>query len=230
MTWAVLAVLIGVHTATGLWDVGHNRADWLGFLVGERSRETLELFGARTNWALARGQAWRLLSYGGLHANLVHIGMNGLALLGLGRMCEAVFGGRRFLLLLLLCTLGGGCLSQWGGVERSVGISGGVFGLMGALVSYGLWHRARLPGPLRELFGRRLYPWIALNLLLGIPLAGVVDNLAHIGGVCTGAVIGPFLADHLLDNRRPSVVGDRAVMAANVAMGIWVGLGLASLA
>lgn len=227
-TWTVLAVLVAVHIGTGLWDVAHHRSGWLGFLIGDRSDPTLIAWGARTSWALRRHQEWRLLSYGALHAGALHLGMNGLALSGLGRMAEAVWGGRRFLLLLLLSTLAGGAASQIGGAPLSVGVSGGVFGLMGALIAYGRWHRAALPEPLRELFGRKLYPWVALNLLMGVPLAGVVDNLAHVGGLCAGALVGPMLADHLLDNRRPTRAGDTAVAATCAGLLGWVAFGLAS--
>jgi rhomboid protease GluP len=226
VTFAVLGVLIAMHIGTGLWDVGHHRSGWLGFVLGERSDPTLVAWGARTRWALRKHQAWRLVSYGALHGGALHLFMNGLALVGLGRMTEAVFGGARFLLILLLSVLAGGCLSQWGGVPVSVGVSGGVFGLMGALVAYGRWHRAALPPPLRELFGRRLYPWVALNLLLGLPMAGIVDNYAHIGGLCAGAALGPWLADHILDNRRPDRSGTAAVWAINVALLGWATVGL----
>lgn len=224
-TFTVLGLLVGVHICTGLWDIGHHRGGWLDLLFGGRSDATLTVWGARTRWALKRHQAWRLLSYGALHGGLLHIAMNGLALLGLGRITEAVWGGRRFLYLLLLCTLGGGALSQLGGVGLSVGISGGVFGLMGALVAYGLWHRARLPQALREMFGRRMAPWVAVNLVLGLPLSGVVDNWCHLGGLITGALLGPFLADHILDNRRPSVLGDRLVLGVNALLLSWVVVG-----
>jgi rhomboid protease GluP len=227
VTFAVLGVLIAVHIGTGLWDVGHHRAGWLGFLFGERSDSTLVAWGARTRWALRKHQAWRLLSYGALHGGALHLFMNGLALVGLGRITEAVFGGARFLLILLISVLAGGCLSQWGGVSVSVGVSGGVFGLMGALVAYGLWHRAALPPPLRELFGRRLYPWVALNLLLGLPMAGIVDNYAHIGGLCAGAAMGPWLADHILDNRRPDRLGSLTVLSVNIALLSWATVGVA---
>ncbi len=225
VTWGVLGFLVAVHLATGFWDVGHHQASWLGFLFGARSDSTLTTWGGRTSWALHRHQAWRLLSYGALHSGLLHLGMNALALLGLGRITEAVYGGRRFLYLLMLCTLGGGLLSQLSGVALSVGISGGVFGLMGALVAYGLWHRAVLPPALREMFGRRLAPWIAVNLALGLPLSGVVDNGCHLGGLVTGALLGPFLADHILDNRRPSSRGDRLVLGMNLLLVGWVLVG-----
>lgn len=224
-TIAVVVFLVLVHVATGAWDLAHHRASWLDLVIGERSDRTLTLFGARTRWALRRHQAWRLLAYGGLHGGLVHLGMNALALAGLGRIAESVYGGRRFLLLLLLATLGGGTASWLAGVGLSVGISGGVFGLMGALVSYGLWHRKALPHALRELFGRRLAPWVLVNLALGLPLAGVVDNACHLGGLVTGALTGPFLADHILDNRRPSARGDLVVLAINLGLIGWVIVG-----
>ena len=226
VTFAVLGVLIAMHIGTGLWDVAHNRAGWLGFLFGERSDPTLVAWGARTRWALRKHQAWRLLSYGALHGGALHLFVNGLALVGLGRITEAVFGGARFLLILLISVLVGGCCSQWGGIPVSVGVSGGVFGLMGALVAYGRWHRAALPPPLRALLGRRLYPWVALNLLLGLPMAGIVDNYAHIGGLFSGAAMGPWLADHILDNRRPDRRGSLTVLSVNVALLGWAAVGL----
>ena len=120
VTFVVLGLLVTVHIGTGLWDIAHHRGTWLGLVFGDRSARTLTAWGARTSWAIKRHQAWRLLSYGALHGGLLHVGMNGLALLGLGRITEAVFGGRRFLFLLLLCTLGGGLLSFAGGVTLSV--------------------------------------------------------------------------------------------------------------
>ncbi len=225
VTLTVVLFLVVVHLATGAWDVAHHRGGWLDLVIGDRSDRTLTAFGARTRWALRRHQAWRLLAYGGLHGGLLHVGMNTLALGGLGRIAESVYGGRRFLALLLLSTLGGGAASWLAGVGLSVGISGGVFGLMGALVAYGLWHRAALPHALRELFGRRLAPWVLVNLALGLPLAGVVDNACHLGGLVTGAIIGPFLADHILDNRRPSVRGDWLVLGINVGLIAWVVVG-----
>lgn len=195
-TIALLSSFVGMHLLTGLEDWASGRTSALGVLFGERSTEVLVLFGGRQHDLVAQGQVWRLLTCGFLHADLMHIGMNALAFWGLGRMCEAVFGSARLLALFCTAVVGGAILSQAGGGPLSIGASGGVFGLMGALVAFG-WRRRRSMGPeMRAMFGRQLYPWILLNLGIGFALP-FIDNLGHIGGLLTGLVLGLLLKERI---------------------------------
>jgi rhomboid protease GluP len=200
LTVALLASLVFVHVVTGLAGGG----DVWARIFGMRSEAVMLRFGAREGRHVIHGEVWRLLASGFLHWDVTHLFMNGLALWGLGRLCEAVFGPVRFLWLFLMSVLGGALLSQTGALQVvSAGASGGIFGLLGGLAVFGLRRRDALSPGLREMFGKRLWPWIALNLGIGIALP-FIDNRAHVGGLVAGAVCGGLLGDRITDNGQGS--------------------------
>ena len=97
---------------------------------------------------MAAGEYYRLVTGGFLHANLIHVLMNMLALYQLGLLLEPAFGRLRFAVV-YMASMGAGAL----GVmllhpnDLTVGASGAVFGLMGfafmAMRARG--HRSRSP-------------------------------------------------------------------------------------
>jgi rhomboid protease GluP len=193
--WLMARSLFDDHTA-GLYDV----------VFGARSIEGAQLWGANDVEAVAQGEAWRLLASVFLHADLLHIALNMLALFGLGRLCEAVFGRTRFLALFLLTGLAGALLSFLGRApfidnaevaSISVGASGAIFGLMGAGVVYGKRFGRQLPPPLRQVFWRGLMPWIVLNVFIGITVPRI-DNLGHFGGLFSGALLALVLGSPII--------------------------------
>ena len=196
LTWTLVVVCVFLHLVTGVVDFAAGQADAWGIVFGARSGETLTLLGGRNHDRVAAGEVWRLVSAGFLHGDASHLFFNGLALVGLGRMSEASFGGLRTLWIFLLSVVGGNILSQMGDAPLSIGASGGVFGLMGALVAFGWTRRAALPPPMREMFGKQLWKWIGLNLVIGLMLP-FIDNRGHIGGLIAGAVAGLVLHDRL---------------------------------
>ncbi|MDP2305131.1 MAG: rhomboid family intramembrane serine protease [Pseudomonadota bacterium] len=217
-TVVLLGLLIAIHVLGGVL-VPSDSGTWQR-IFGLRPAEIMVALGARDGALVAEGEVWRLVSSGFLHWDVAHLFMNGLALWGLGRLCEVVFGPVRFFWLFLLCVIGGNVLSQTAHVEIvSAGASGGVFGLLGALVAFGLSRRASLSPPLREVFTKQLFPWILLNLGIGI-LLPFIDNRAHIGGLVTGAVVALVLGDSLTDDHRP---WPWATVAMALAFGLAVG-------
>ena len=90
-------------------------------------------------WApmVASGEWWRLISSGFLHASVLHIGSNMLALFFLGRALEPALGSLRVALIYFV-SLAAGSL----GViilepdALSIGASGAIFGLMGGFVVF----------------------------------------------------------------------------------------------
>ncbi len=82
----------------------------------------------------------------------------------------------------------------------TVGASGAIFGLAGAVLSMMVTHRDRI-----ELRDHRvaivLAVWAAYNLILGL-LSPIVSNTAHIGGLLGGLVLGWLLPAALLTDRR----------------------------
>ena len=157
-------------------------------------------FGGRSHELVADGQLWRLVTYGFLHAGPIHLTVNALSLLGLGPLCEAVFGRTSTAALFLSAVVSGAVLSQLGPAPLAVGASGGAFGMMGALVAFGAGRRAKLHPLLRRMFGASLWPWVVMNLAMGALIPGI-DNLGHLGGLLAGLVFGALAPNRVVDNQ-----------------------------
>lgn len=156
------------------------------------------------------GEWWRLVSAAFLHGSFLHIAFNMYVLFALGPTLERILGHGRYLALYLLAALGGGVASYAFSDLRtvSVGASGAIFGLMGALV----------------VAGRRLkYDITQVLVLLGINaaigfLAPGVDWRAHLGGLVTGAAVAAIMvfapARHRTAFQGGGVLGLLVVMGA----------------
>ena len=135
------------------------------------------------------GEYYRLITGTFLHANLIHLLFNMYALFVLGSQLESFVGKIKFTIIYLFSAVTGSLLSMLflkNGV--SVGASGAVFGLMGALLYFGLHYRVYLGSVVRT----NILPIIILNLSLGFMLKGV-DNWAHMGGLIGGLLINMAL-------------------------------------
>lgn len=148
---------------------------------------------AKDNEAIRAGEVWRLLTAGLVHGGALHLAMNAWVLNDLGRLVESLFGARRFLILLWGGVLGGSLASFATNPTPSVGISGGLFALVGALLAVGLRHRRRLPPPVRRMLVRGPIEVIVLNLALGLALP-IIDDAAHLGGLGAGFALALGLA------------------------------------
>lgn len=242
VTTALVAGITLIHFTVGLddWLMGRalfddHQAGLYDIIFGARSTAGALIWGANDVEGVARGELWRLSASVFLHADLLHIVLNMLALFGLGRLCEAVYGPARFLALFVLTGLAGALLS-WAGrapllgdadvASMSVGASGAVFGLMGAGVVYGRRFRRSLPEPVRQIFWRGLVPWIALNIFIGITLPRI-DNLGHIGGLISGALLALVLGSPII----PGAEGRRRTgVLLTFAMATILGWTFASMA
>ena len=134
---------------------------------------------------VSHGQVWRLLTCAFLHGSLIHILCNMYALYALGPQVEILFGRVKYIIIYLLSAIGGSLLSyKFSPSSLSIGASGAIFGLFGAMVVFVLKYKDRIPKRvLNNLFGV-----IILNLLIGFNLQGI-DNFAHIGGLLVGALV-----------------------------------------
>jgi len=132
---------------------------------------------------VSHGEWWRLITSGFLHASILHIGSNMLALFFIGRGLEPVLGALR-LGLIYFVSLAAGSLGvmilEPGAL--SIGASGAIFGLMGAYVVFA---RDRGISVMQSGIG----PVILLNLAITFTIPGISKG-AHIGGLIGGAAIG----------------------------------------
>lgn len=140
------------------------------------------------------GQWWRMLTSTFIHFGIIHLALNMLALVQLGRMVEQLFGARRYLVLYLCAALGGSAASLlWHPVVNSAGASGAVFGLFGALLAFLARPENGVPKPVAGAMRSQLVPVLVINLLFGLAHPGI-DNAAHVGGLLTGLALGYWLA------------------------------------
>ena len=166
----------------------------------------LESGGATTTMSL-RTDWWRLLTSMFLHAGVIHLLVNLIALLQLGDLLESLFGTQ----VVLVSFIVGGTLAALVTLLLTndaepiiyVGASAGIFSMAGTLVaaSRRIWRAERAPWSQR--LSSRLIGCLGLNLILGVAVSAVaawaglgfaIANTAHIAGIASGMLLGllPF--------------------------------------
>jgi len=208
---------------------GANVAVYLGMVLAggsfmEFNSQQLVHWGANFGPLTVSGDWWRLLTCVFLHGGLLHIGFNMWCLWDLGALCESLYGHWTFAAVYFISGIGASVASIiWKPQVLSVGASGAIFGIAGALIaSFYLGEfslpRAAISGTLRS-----LVMFAGYNLLFGA-ISGITDNGAHVGGLITGLALGALLArvapDHSNIARR---IGVLLVVSAMVGGGIkWI--------
>jgi rhomboid protease GluP len=135
-------------------------------------------------------QYWRLLAAMFLHGGWLHWAANSWALYQLGSLYEVLFGTRRFAIVYFVTGICASIASAAHLVnEPAVGASGAIFGLLGAFIfSIRRSPRYRHQPWTRNLIAQLVF-WIALNIAIGFSIPHI-DNVAHIGGLVTGLILG----------------------------------------
>ncbi len=138
---------------------------------------------------LQYSQWWRIFTAAFLHGGVPHIALNMLALYWVGSPVEMLFGKVRFAILYALAIVGSGLAVVYFSdyAVPTLGASGAIYGLFGALVAVGL----RLGARGRALI-MRVLPVVALNLVFTFAIPGI-SAAAHIGGLITGLLAGLLL-------------------------------------
>lgn len=210
MTIGLLVVIGLAHLLAGVISFVQGFVNVAGIVVAQRGTGVLAFLGAMVGERVSDGELWRLVSCLFLHGDGTHILLNGLALYGLGRLCESVYGPVRFLWLFLVAGVCGSTLSWLGGNAASVGASGSIFGLMGACIVFGHRYRLVLPPHIGDMFRKKLLPWVGLNLAIGV-LIPFIDNLGHFGGLVGGALMAMVISNRVIP-ASPNTVGSRIFM------------------
>lgn len=184
--WAVvtLNVLIWLITLAQGGTVMANPAD------------KLLLWGGNAASEVQRGEWWRLLSATFLHGSALHLAMNMIGLVGAGVLVERIYGRTLFLLVYLGSGLVGSAFSLHFSAQHSVsvGASGAVFGVTGALLVAILQHRSTLP----KAFGKDAISGLSIFIVYALVQGFArqnIDNAAHIGGLVGGALLAFVLPE-----------------------------------
>jgi membrane associated rhomboid family serine protease len=130
---------------------------------------------------VAQGDWWRLITAAFLHASILHIGLNMYVLWIIGRPVEQYLGRARFIGLYFVSGLAGsaGALVLTPHAV-TVGASGAIFGILGALLIIEWQTTGRLAG--------NAMTWIVINLALSFVISNVSIG-GHVGGLIGGILV-----------------------------------------
>ncbi len=189
---------------------------------GPGSEPLLARMGALHGGSVLDGQLWRLVAGAMLHLDPAHVATNAVVLVAVGRPVELLLGTARWLLLFVGSILGGTVASLAFTPGISVGISGGLLGLLAACAVLALTRGDHLPARLRLLV--RSATLLALAVTVIQSMQPGIDMAAHIGGAIAGGLIMAVPA------MRPAELGRRASEELRIG-GVFAGLvlGLATL-
>lgn len=161
---------------------------------GTSYTELLYDFGAKVNSKILTGEYFRFITPIFLHANITHLLINCYSLYAVGVSVEKIFGRFKFLTVYMIAGILGNIASFMFSPNWGIGASGAIFGLLGALLYFGL----ERPALFKKFFGHNILVMIVINLTYGFSTTGI-DNFAHIGGL-----IGGFLASGIISKSEKS--------------------------
>ncbi|XP_022969832.1 RHOMBOID-like protein 2 [Cucurbita maxima] len=156
-------------------------------LLGPSSNTLLKLGALQWDKIVRQHQVWRLMSCIWLHAGIIHLLANMLSLALIGIRLEQQFGFVKIGIIYLVTGVGGSVMSSLFIQNNiSVGASGALFGLLGAMLSELLVNWTIYSNKAASLF--TLIVIVVINLAVGV--LPHVDNFSHIGGFLTGLLLG----------------------------------------
>ena len=128
------------------------------------------------------GQFYRLITGGFLHGNIFHLFFNCYTLYVIGTQVESYLGKWKYTAIYFISMIIASLTSMtFSGSTPSIGASGAIFGVIGALIYFGYHYRIFLGNVVKT----QIIPLVILNLFMGFMLPNV-DNFAHIGGLIGG--------------------------------------------
>ena len=154
-------------------------------ILFNQSNLFINMFATYGPYIVGYKQIYRLITGAFLHGNIFHLLFNCYALYVIGSQIESFFGKVKYLVIYFFSILTASLLSITLNNAASIGASGAVFGLMGALLCFGYYYRAYIGTVVRS----QIIPIIILNLMIGFIFGSHIDNFAHIGGLIGGILI-----------------------------------------
>ena len=152
---------------------------------GSTNSQTLLKYGANLDVLVKNGEYYRLFTCIFLHIGIMHLLCNMYSLYIIGREVENLFGKIKYIIIFILSGIFGSIMSlAFTHNTISAGASGAIFGLLGALLYFGMHYRTYLG----EAIKRSIIPIIVVNLIIGFFAEGI-DLAAHIGGLVGGILL-----------------------------------------
>ncbi|MBQ7031660.1 MAG: rhomboid family intramembrane serine protease [Bacilli bacterium] len=135
----------------------------LSLFLTNNFTESLILLGANNRGLVLNGEVFRLITNAFLHGSVIHLAVNMYSLWIIGTQVETYLGKVKFFIIYILSALMGSLFSIiFYENSLSVGASGAIFGLMGALLYFGYHYRLYLSNALTS----QIIPIIIVNLFL----------------------------------------------------------------
>ena len=153
--------------------------------------------------SIVNGEWYRLITSAFVHVNLLHLLCNMYALYIVGTQIENFFGKLRYSIIYLGSAITGSMLSMLFNTNTfSIGASGAIFGLLGALLYFGYHYRVYLDSVIKS----QIIPIIILNLSIGFMIPNI-DNACHIGGLIGGILISMAVGVKYKSNKKDIING-----------------------
>jgi membrane associated rhomboid family serine protease len=140
------------------------------------------------------GDWWRLLTSMFLHAGLIHLAFNMWALASFGPVVERLYGSVSYALLYFVAGTAGSLASvSWNPAVNSIGASGAIFGILGALIAAQVRSDESIPKNVLRPLRNSSVIFTGCALFAGL-LSNGVDNADHLGGIAAGFIMGLVLS------------------------------------
>jgi rhomboid protease GluP len=184
----VTVALILVYAALMLLEAAVSGTPFNLALIDPSIDALAALGGNAHSLTISGGQWWRLLTSTLLHGGITHLGFNALATWNIGGQLEPRAGWRALLATFVITGLLASLTSVLVNPREIIGIgaSGAIFGMLGFIVVWGVSSVAQFVQQIQRNFVMLLVVVGSSAIIPG------VDNVAHIGGLLAGLILGFF--------------------------------------
>lgn len=170
---------------------------------GSTNTYTLIKYGANLDVLVKDGEYYRLFTSMFLHIGIMHLICNMYSLYVIGREVENFFGKIKYIIIFMLSGIFGSIMSiAFNQNIVSAGASGALFGLLGALLYFGIHYRTYLG----EAVKKTVIPIIVINLIIGLLFSGI-DLACHIGGFVGGILVSMMVGIPSETNKKDNING-----------------------
>jgi len=154
--------------------------------------DSFTYYGLKINDLIRQGEFWRFVTPIFFHANILHIFFNMYALYNIGLQIDRPLGYAQFLMIYFFSAIAGVFASFLFTATPSLGASGAIFGLIGALAVF-LYRNYRLFGVAGRNMLYNVVFIIIINLVISVCVPEI-DLWGHVGGLVIGSALAWLLA------------------------------------